>query len=295
MPDEEKVATDRPARDERAVIVGLGYLGTRVARIWTEAGLVVHASTRRWERFGEIRAMGLEPFLWDVVHPPETTLPIADVVLYAVGFDRGQDLSMRDVYVDGLARTLERCPPPRRFLYASSTGVYGDAGGDWLDESSRAEPTDESGRICLEAEQALARMAAERGIPHVVLRLAGLYGPGRGMIGLDRLKRGEPVAGDPEGWLNLIHIDDAARAVEAARTRARPGATYIVADGNPVRRRDFYGELARLARTSPPVFRGEPTRRARGDRRLSSARMRKELLGELLFPSFEVGLASVLS
>ena len=124
---------------------------------------------------------------------------------------------MREVYVDGLQNVLDRLPASvRRFVYASSTGVYGQTGGEWVDEESPTEPQHESGRVVLEAEGRVRAWADRRGASAVILRFAGLYGPGR-IVRRTMLERAEPIPGDPEKFLNLVHIDDA-----AAGGRRRP-------------------------------------------------------------------------
>jgi nucleoside-diphosphate-sugar epimerase len=187
--------------------------------------------------------------------------------------------------VDGLANVLAGLPPPGRLVYVSSTGVYGQA-GDEVDESAPTEPADEAGRVVLEAERLLRRA----GSALIILRFAGLYGPGR-LIGAQRLRIGEPVPGDPDGWLNLIHVDDGARAVRAAAERGEPGTVYNVSDGHPVRRRDFYAHLAGLLGAPAPRFEPEPGARA-GNRRVSSRRLREELGVVPAYPSYVEGLAA---
>ena len=114
-----------------------------------------------------------------------------------------------------------------RFVYASSTGVYGQTDGEWVDETSPTCPQHESGRVCLEAENRVLRWAKtiDCSASAIVLRFAGLYGPGRTVRRRSILERGEPIPGDPQKFLNLIHIDDAAQAAAAAldsqSTRAR--------------------------------------------------------------------------
>jgi nucleoside-diphosphate-sugar epimerase len=229
-----------------------------------------------------------------VLAPPEAfpaDVEALDTVLYCVGFDRTQERSMREVYVDGLSATLDRLPPFRRFVYVSSTGVFGSAAGGWVDESTPPAPIDSAGEVCLEAEQLLLAKAADRGWDVVILRLAGVYGPGR-MIGLENLRAGRPVAGDPDGHLNLIHVEDAARVVLAAADRPEAHGCYIVADGRPVRRREFYEASATFVDAPSPVFDGAPARRGRGDRRLRNERMLRELEPTLLYPDFRAGLRS---
>src|SRR5438552_2269194 len=109
--------------------------------------------------------------------------------------------AMREVHVDGLRHVLDTLPVPGRFVYVSSTGVYGQTDGSWVDESSPTEPAEEAGRVVLEAE----RLLRERLPAAVVLRFAGIYGPDRLLRG-QAVRNGEPLVGDPEKWLNLIHV-----------------------------------------------------------------------------------------
>ena len=155
--------------------------------------------------------------------------------------DRSAGKSMREVYLVGLANVLRVLPTPRRFIYVSTTSIYAQTDGDWVDEASPAEPTEESGRVALECERDLREHLPDA----IVLRFAGIYGPGR-VIRRTSIVKGEPIAADPDGWLNLIHVEDGSRAVLAAAERGQPGATYNVADDRPVTRREFYSELATL-------------------------------------------------
>jgi nucleoside-diphosphate-sugar epimerase len=191
--------------------------------------------------------------------------------------------SMREVYVGGLTNVLDALPAPRRFVYVSSTSVYGQGGGEWVDEDSPTEPVEENGRIVLECERLLRRRLPDA----IILRLAGIYGPGR-LIKRAAVERGEPLATDPDKTVNLIHVEDGARAVVAAAERGRTGATYNVADGRPVTRREFYGELARLLGAPSPRF--EPMSVDRTDRRISNRRLRSELGLELLYADYRAGL-----
>jgi nucleoside-diphosphate-sugar epimerase len=241
----------------------------------------VAALTR--SRTDELRSQGIEPILGDVTDFASLRLPIVDTVLYAVGLDRSAGKSMRDVYVGGLANVLSALPAPRRFLYISSTSVYGQADGEWVDESSTTQPAEENGRIVLECE----RLLRERLPDAIVLRFAGIYGPGRLIRRASILGKGEPIATDPDGWLNLIHVDDGASAILAAADRGEAGAIYNIADDQPVSRRDFYTEMASLLGAPPPTFTAS---RETTNRRISNRRMRSDLGVELQFPDFHLGL-----
>jgi nucleoside-diphosphate-sugar epimerase len=263
------------------LIIGCGYLGRVVARLWLAEGHQVFALTR--SHADELRSLGVEPILGDVTHAASLPLPPADTVLYAIGLDRSSGRSMREVYLGGLANVLDTMPSPRRFVYVSSTSVYGQTGGEWVDEDSPTEPPEGNGRIVLECEALLRRRLPVA----IILRLAGIYGPGR-LIKRAAVEKGEPLATDPDKRINLIHVEDGARVVLAAAERGRPGATYNVADGNPVTRREFYGELAKLLGAPAPRF--LPPSADRTDRRISNRRLRAELGVDLFYPDYRAGL-----
>ena len=128
------------------------------------------------------------------VTQPETLreLPAAETVLFAVGFDRSESRqSIEEVYAGGVRNVLAALPADTgRFIYISTTGVYGPAGGEWVDEATPPDPQREGGRASLAAEQALA--AHPLGQRSVILRLAGIYGPGRVPF-FDELRAGEPI------------------------------------------------------------------------------------------------------
>ena len=272
------------------LIIGCGYLGRRVATLWRSHG--VHATTRRTDEAAVLRAQGCEPLICDVLDRETLTqLPAADTVLYAIGFDRASGTSMRSVYVDGLANVLANLPPPKRFIYISSSSVYGQTDGGWVDEDARTEPQEESGQIVLAAEAALRRTLPSA----IILRFSGIYGPGR-LLRRRAIEKGEPIVGDADKWLNLIHVDDGVRAVLAAEANAVPGRIYNICDDEPVRRRDFYTELARVLGAPPPRFVPPPPLATlpheSANRRIRNARMKEELRVELRYAGYRQGLAA---
>ncbi len=275
------------------LIVGCGYLGRRVLPLWRALGRRVFALTRRADGAAELAALGAEPVVGDVLRAESlAALPCVDTVLYAVGFDRAAGAGMRQVYVDGLANVLAQLPRPKRFLYVSSSSVYGQSDGGWVDEASPTEPQEESGRIVLDAERTLHAARPDA----VVLRFSGIYGPGR-LLRRATIVKGDPIVGDADKWLNLIHVEDGARAVLAAEAHAAPGLVVNVCDDAPVRRRDFYTEMARLLGAPPPAFvappLGQPTPpHEKGNRRICNGRMKEALRVELRYPDYMQGLAA---
>lgn len=275
------------------LVIGCGYVGRRVAEAWVRAGHEVAALSRSDERAGEFAAAGLRPIVGDVTDPGSLdNLPAADVVLHAVGFDRSAGPSQREVYVDGLVSGLERvAATTRRFVYVSSTSVYGQADGEWVDETSPTEPVREGGRLCLEAER-LVRDAFDAPHATVALRLAGIYGPGRLLRRTEALRGGEPIGGNPEAWLNLIHVNDAVTTILAAADASTPRDTYLVADDEPITRRRYFTSLAELVGAPTPTF--DPNADARHGSGGLNKRCRNDRLAKLgvslAFPSIATGL-----
>jgi nucleoside-diphosphate-sugar epimerase len=280
------------------LLFGCGYVGRRFAEQWIAAGHRVTAATRSKHRAEELKRAGIEPVVCDVTDPKSLAeLPVADWLVYAVGYDRTSEPSIAEVYAGGLANVLAAIDPRvQRVVYVSSTGVYGDAEGEWIDERTEPAPHREGGAASLAAERVLSSSAwGERG---TVLRLAGIYGPGR-IPYFDRLRAGEPIEAVPTGWLNLIHADDAARAIAASLLASEVGC-YNVSDGSPVVRGDYYAEIARLVGAEAPRFTRPPdgssrASRSETSRRISNRLMTDRLLPELLYPSYREGLAAILA
>jgi len=279
------------------LIVGCGYLGERVARRWHEAGHEVCVVTRSHERAEHFRRQAYAAIVADVTRPNSlTNLPAAETVLFAVGYDRASGESIEQVYAGGLRSVLAALPKVTgRMIYISTTGVYGDARSGWVDEDTPPDPQRDGGRASLAAERVLAASPfASRG---VVLRLAGIYGPGRVPF-LDQLRAGEPIPTVSAGHLNLIHVEDAAAVVVAAELY-RKRLTYCVSDGHPVMRGEYYAEVARLIGAPPPTFvkpdlNSPRALRAEADRRVRNTRMLAELGVRLAFADYRAGLAAIL-
>jgi nucleoside-diphosphate-sugar epimerase len=269
------------------LILGCGYLGRRVARLWLASGHRVVALTRN--NATTLRELGVEPITGDIFDRDSLqALPAASTVLYAVGLDRSVGRSMREVYVGGLANVLDTLPRCEQFIYVSATSVYGQTSGEIVTESGATAPTEESGQVVLEAEQLLRSRRPDA----IVLRFAGIYGPNR-LLRKQSIIRGEPLVGDANKWLNLVHVEDGASAVLCAESRGAPGDTYNVADGAPVSRRDFYALLAELLHAPAATFdlRDEP---GAPNRRIDATKFRT-LGWRPLFASYREGLTAAVA
>lgn len=274
------------------LVVGCGYLGTRVAARWLAAGDRVVAVTRRPERAEELARLGIEPWVADVTDPDFPAggrLPEAATVFWAVGFDRSSGTTHRDVHVLGLGRLLAALPGAPRVILSSSTGVWGDEDGRVVTEETPAHPTREAGRVLLEAEALLRSHPVG---PGVALRFAGLYGPGR-LPRIADLRAGTPIAADPESWLNLVHVDDAAEVVRVVAAAPAPGPLYVVSDGRPILRRDWYGTLATLTGSPAPRFDAAAPGSRGADKRVDPARLFADLPIRLAHPDARAALATL--
>ncbi|WP_339909733.1 SDR family oxidoreductase [Symmachiella dynata] len=282
------------------LIIGCGYVGQRAAQAWLSEGHSVSALTRNAENATRLAAQGITPILGDVTRPASLIdLPAADLVLYAVGFDRSAAHSQRDVYVDGLANVLaEIHARTGRLIYLSSTSVYGQTGGEWVDESSPCEPIRDNGQVCLDAEQVIkSQLGGDSTAEFQILRLAGIYGPNRLLARVAALRDGEPLAGNPEGYLNLIHVEDIVRTILACAERGVAGQTYLVSDDRPITRRAYYETLAQLIGAAAPQFGGSGSGRHGAEslnKRCKNRRLRDELAVELAYPTIETGLPAAL-
>ena len=299
MTPDEQAAPTAPvlAAPATRLVVGCGYLGIRVAKRWLAAGDRVFAVTRTAARGAALAAAGVTPIVCDVTGrsgpPPRDAfrgMPDVDTVFWSVGFDRTAGATHHDVHVGGLAALLDAVSGRPRVILSSSTGVWGDEAGGTVTEETPVHPARDSGRALVDAEAVLR--SHPRG-PGVALRFAGLYGPGR-LPRLDDLRTGRPIAADPDSWLNLIHVDDAAAVVCAVAAAAAPRPLYVVSDGRPIRRRDWYGHLAAITGSPPPAWDLAAPRSRGADKRVDPSLLFRDVPVTLAYPDPLRGLEAAL-
>jgi nucleoside-diphosphate-sugar epimerase len=233
----------------RVAVLGCGYVGLRLGTLLGDAGHEVVGVRRSDKGVTAIEDAGFTAVQADVTEADSLSrVPDADWLVFAASSGGRGAEAAREVYVDGLQTAIEvfgargsqpDATAPDRLVYTSSTGVYGDHGGDWVDEETPIEPTTEKTRVLAEAERIAREATAEYGINGTVARFAGLYGPGR--YRLSRYLDG-PVT---QGYLNMIHGEDAAGAVAHLLTEdlAR-GEVVLVVDEEPVEKWEFADWLA---------------------------------------------------
>lgn len=284
----------------RVLVIGAGYVGLELGRRLAGCGHEVFGLRRGAAAAPCLEAAGLKPLAADITRPETLAgLPSQfDWVANCVSAGRGGAEDYRRVYLDGTRNLLRwlSASPPGKFVYTGSTGVYGQNDGSVVDESAPVEPPSETGRVLAMTEAELLAAARERGFPAVVLRVAGIYGPGRGWWFKQFLEGAARIEGDGGRYLNMIHRDDAAGCVQAALERGRPGEIYNAVDDEPVTQRDFFAWLAgRLGRPPPPAgmeaAAGGP-KRGVSNKRVSNRKLKAELERAFRFPTFRKGYAA---
>lgn len=252
----------------RVLIAGCGDVGLRVAQRLRQRGVAVTGLRRTQHALPE----GIDSCAADLTDATSLRHLPADVtdVVYLPTPDARTPEAYDAVFCKGLANLLDALDTTRlqRLLFVSSSAVYGDHGGDWVDENTPVDPPGFNGEALVRAEQWLAAQS----LPTVVLRLSGLYGPGRMRL-IERLRRGDVnVPREPAFWGNRIHVDDAAAAMVHLLHVAAPAACYLGTDDTPLPLANLYDHLADLLGAARPPAGAPPT--AIGNKRLSNARLR---------------------
>ncbi len=282
------------------LIVGCGYLGQLVAlrRRKSAPDSRVAVTTRSHQKAAALAREGFEPVVLDWTD--RRTLPSLSAfsrVLVAIAYDPRSGRSREESQVGGLANLLERLGADTHVVYISTTGVYHQQDGSWVDECSPARPAMPGGQAHLRAESLLRRTLPTS---HTILRLAGIYGPGR--VPLARqIAAGKPIDAGAEGYLNLIHVEDAATVVLQAwtvgpATLDHGSSLFAIADDLPVLRRAFYAEVAKRLCVPTPAFvaaAGTLSARSASNKRIWNKRMHRELVPRLQYPDYRAGLDSI--
>ncbi len=273
----------------RVLIAGCGYAGCALGERLAAEGHTVFGLRRNPVALPP----AIRPVAADLGSPGSLdTLPLKlDGVIYAVSPDGPTDTAYRAAYVDGLRNLLgalaDRVDRPQRVVFVSSTGVYAQRGGEWVDETSPVEPEGHAGRRLLEGEQ----IALGGPFPAVVLRAGGIYGPGR----TGTIERALKWASDngPPVYTNRIHRSDLVGALRHLMLLPDPEPIYLGVDHEPADQRTVSEWLA--SRLGPEVRRkAEPaSTRARTNKRCSNARLAASGYS-FQYPTFREGFTAVL-
>ena len=281
----------------RVLIVGCGYVGLPLGAELARQGHEVFGLRRNPVAAGELEASGIKPLFADITRAGDLEkLPRDfDWVVNCAATGGGGEAAYRQLYLMGNRNLIEwlRPAPPRRYVYTSSTSVYGQNDGSLVVETDPVAPESETGKILVMTENLLLAAATEIKFPTVILRLAGIYGPDRGYW-LKQFLSGEArIEGDGVRLLNMIHRDDAVGAIIAALKHSPVCQVFNVVDNEPVSQLDLFKWLAekldRPLLPSMPADAESSRRRGVTNKRVSNQRLKKMLGFEFKYPTFRQG------
>jgi nucleoside-diphosphate-sugar epimerase len=291
---------------KRLVIFGCGYVGSAVARAAVAAGAHVEALTRNPEKAVTLRSLGLAKVIVAELSSSDWHGQIAggpDFVVNCVSSGGGPD-GYRQSYVNGMASILawaaQGGAPIGTMLYTSSTAVYPQGGGVVVDETAAAEGATPNGKVIRESELLLEKVSAVACRRWFILRLAGIYGPGRHHL-LNQLREGvTELGGSGAHRLNLIHRDDIVAAALAclAAPEAIGSQIFNVADRAPAQREEVVRWLAGQLKRPMPTFDGLPGTRRGGepmpDRVIASGKIQGVLGWRPQYENYQAGFGAIL-
>lgn len=288
----------------RVAIIGCGYVGLALARRLGVLGHDVIGVRRSAPGLAAIESTGVTAIRADVTARSSlSAIPPVDAIVFTASTGGGGVEAARSVYVDGLQTVIDqftsRSDPPTQLIFTSSTGVYGDHDGDWVDESTPVDPQTEKTAVVHKAEQ-IVQDAGDQGLTPTVVRFAGLYGPGR--YRLTRYLEGPVTA----GYLNMLHRDDAAGILQHVLESTAPPSVLLAVDDEPVDRRRLAEWLADQCNVSRPatqtvadrvadVSLSEPAkRRLQTSKRCANDRLRARGY-DFTYPTFREGYEAAIS
>ena len=284
----------------RVLIVGCGYVGLPLGAELARQGHEVFGLRRSALAEAEMKTAGITPLHADITQP-ETLAQLPrdfDWVVNCTASGGGSVEDYRKIYLKGNANLIAWLAdsPLKKFIYTSSTSIYGQNDGSMVTEKSPVESAADTAKVLVETENLQLTAVAERRFPVAILRVAGIYGPGRGHWFKQFLRGEARIEGDGSRWLNMIHRDDLIGVIIAALRDAPPGEIFNAADHEPVTQLNFFKWLAaELNRPIPPSVPADSEAwRKRGvtNKRVSNAKLRAELKYEFRHPDFRAGYAA---
>lgn len=283
----------------RLFIFGLGYTALRLADRLQPLGWSIMGTVRGRDKAYSLRRRGIEAFPFDRTQklPGEVFAGVTHLLSSVPPDEQGDPVL--DMHGDDL---ISLAPQLRWAGYLSTTGVYGDTGGDWVDENSALQATGPRAQRRVAAETAWMRLHALAGLPLHIFRLPGIYGPGRSAI--DNLRAGTARRIDKPGQVFCrIHVDDIAGALHASMLAPRPGTAYNLVDDEPAPAAEIVAYAAQLLGMEPPPLQpfDPETMTAMAasfyadNRRVRNDRLKSWLCYQLIHPTYRDGLAAQLA
>jgi len=288
---------------KQVFIIGAGYVGAKLGRRYIARNIPVQALVRsdaarqRAQEAGMIPVAGDLDDIWGL-----RRLQLQDTLLYYLA--PPPTTGLNDVRMRTFVNAVRAGNEPAKVVLISTTGVYGDCGGQWIDETQSPKPQADRAHRRLDAENVLRAWGRTRGVPVVVLRVAGIYGADR--LPLERLRRGEAVLREVEcPYSNRIHVEDLVTVCMAAAEKGIDQNIYNVSDGHPGTMTEYFFAVAdavglprppeiTLAQAQQQLSSGMLSYLSES-RRLRNAKLLTELQVQLRYPDLASGLASLKS
>ena len=282
------------AMTKTLISFGHGYSAKALARLLVPRGWTLYGTTRKPEKCALLEAEGVIPILWPDGDLSEALNAATHILMSAAPGEEGDPVLAR--YGLEIAEIAEHLSWAG---YLSTTGVYGDHQGAWVDETAALTPATRRGQMRVEAEREWAQIP---GLPLHIFRLAGIYGPGRGPFAKVRNGTARRII-KPGQIFSRIHVQDIAQVLAASIARPNPGAAYNVCDNNPAPPQDVIGYAAELLGVPlPPEVDfedAEMSPMARSfyaeSKKVDNTRIKEELGGDLLYPDYQTGLQALLA
>ncbi|MDH3997247.1 MAG: SDR family oxidoreductase [Desulfuromonadales bacterium] len=288
---------------DNVLIVGCGDIGVRTAQLLKQRGGSVSALARSEESAARLRSYGIEPILGNLDDADSlAVLPTAGkLVLYMAPPPGGGPIDGR---IRNFCAAVDKANAPKRVVYISTSGVYGDCGGAMVTEATPINPQTSRAQRRADAEQTLTVWGEQYSVPIVILRVTGIYGPGR--LPLARVQQGHPVLCEAESPpTNRIHADDLATVCVAAAEKAAAGDIYNISDGQPGTMTQYFSAIAALLDLpQPQQISMEEAKQVMNpmmlsylteSRRMDSKKMFEKLGVTLQYPNLESGLKQVVA
>jgi nucleoside-diphosphate-sugar epimerase len=295
-----KTAIMTRARAPHLFIFGVGYTARALAARLIGDGWRVSGTVRESARANALRDQGIAAHVFDRAQPLADAASLFAGVTHVLSSVPPDDIG--DAVLDRHARDLASCRALEWLGYLSTTGVYGDRGGGWVDETDARQPSGARGGRRVAAEDGWLELHRRHGLPVHIFRLAGIYGPGRNALA--QLRAGTARRIDKPGQVfSRIHVDDIVAVLRASMARPSPGAAYNVADDLPAPPQDVVAFAAELLDVAPPPLvpfaEAELSAMARSfyddSKRVRNDRIKSELGVRLAYPDYRAGLCALLA
>lgn len=285
----------------RALIIGCGYVGLTLALKLKQQGHKVIGTRHSPEGILILEANDIPAIELDVTDSEEFKKIEGDFdwVIFCAAPAHSTVSHYTAVYYQGMRNVLDwlKKTNVKKFVYTSSTGVYGQNDGSLVTEDSPVFPSSDTSKILIATEEMILKEVRESSIPAVILRVAGIYGQNRGYYFKKFLSGEAVIYGDGSRYLNMVHVEDVAGAIIAALERGIPGEIYNVVDDKPVTQIEFYKYLSEILKKPMPPFSSElpPSSRPQTtNKQVSNKKIKEKLNYVFKYPTFREGYAEII-